>query len=170
MGQIMRKTLLLQSVLLIGVQFLFMCPIVSGADLIIKLESYIPLEKCSMRFSVFSDGSAKYKGKHCSERSIHIRPHLSVMEVNSIQELKSEVQFCELRNDYSADNNNQGYVVMDSETLKINAYCGNNIRSVSVYGIDHMLETKIPNTEHSDRDAVRCFDKLNHYVFELLIL
>lgn len=146
-----------------------MCPIVSGADLLIKLESYIPQEKCSMSFSVFSDGSTKYKGKHCSERSIHVRQRFSATEVNSIKQLISEVRFCELFDDYSANNNNEGYTVNDAETLGITTYCGNTTKSVSVYGIDRILRTEIPNTEHPDREAVRRFDRLDNYVFDLLI-
>jgi hypothetical protein len=145
-----------------------MRPILSGADLIIRLESYVPLEKCSMSFSIFSDGSTKYKGKHCSERLIHIRQHLSATEIDSIQQLIGEVRFCDLRDDYSADNNDEGYVVMDSETLGIITHCGNTTKSVGVYGIDHILKTEIPNTGHPDREAVRRFDRLNNYVLDLL--
>ena len=166
----MRITLLLQSVLLFGILLLLMCPIVSGADSIIKLESYIPLEKCNMSFLIFSDGSTKYKGKHCSGRSTHIRQHLSATEVNSIQQLKSEVRFCELQADYSANNNNVGNVVLDAETLGISAYCGKTTKSVSVYGVNHILETDFTHTEHPDHDAVRRFDRLNDYVLDLLIL
>jgi hypothetical protein len=166
----MRNTLMLRSMALIGIHFLFICPVVFGADLLIKLESYIPLEKCSMSFSVYSDGSAKYKGRHCSRRSINIRPHLSATEVESIRQLIREVRFCELRDDYSADNNNEGYVVMDSETLGITTYCGNITKSVSVYGIFHIIETDMHDFEHPDRDAVRRFDRLNIYVFDLLTI
>ena len=164
----MRTILMLQSVLFVGIHLLFICPTVSSADLIIKLESYIPLEKCEMSFSLFSNGSAKYQGRHCPERSIQIRRRLSIMEVESVQTMINQVQFCELRDKYDANDNNDRFVVSDSETLEITAYCGNTTKSVSVYGIKYILKADLDNNYHTDRVAAQRFDRLHHFVLELL--
>ncbi len=166
----MRKALVQRCILLVGIILFFICSNAPSADLIIKTESYIPLEKCNISFSIFSNGTAKYRGRHCLQRSIRIRRRLSTAKIASVQKMINEVQFCELRDRYSADGNSEGFIVLDSETLGVTAYCGNATRSVSVYGIDSILERN-PNTyEPIDRAAVQRFDRLHSFVLELLIL
>jgi hypothetical protein len=164
----MKKILLLRSVFSLAAILFFYLPFASAADPIIKLESFIPAEKCVMTFSVFSDGSLKYKGRHCSRRSIRIHDHISLDKIESIRKMIDQIHFCELRSEYSANDNLDNAVVVDSETLSITALCGKEQKTISIYGVEH-ITGKLGQLNHPDRATALRFDQLYNFILDLLM-